>query len=347
MKKIIKNIIFGACYYSGIMGLTIRTVLQWKRKSLPVLILIYHSILENPDREINKDRTLNHPVYNFVREMKFLKKYFDVVSLDEAVDYIAGNRATKRPVVAITFDDGYENNYRFAFPALKSMNIPATIFLAAGFVDTDKLPLVEKMGQVILTTNKTRLELQSPLCDISCALESFHDKRHAFGKILGRLNDMEYIDRVLLVNEIMSKLGEPKVNGQRMMTWQEVRGMAPHRISFGAHTVTHPDLARIPAEDAKIEILESKRLIEERAGVKVNHFAYPFGFADNFNEDLKESCKTIGFSSVLTAIYGTNKIGSDVYALKRLSPAATVPVFAVTMVRAFLTGGGRYGKSAN
>ena len=92
----------------------------------------------------------------------------------------------------------------------------------------------------------------------------------------------------------------------------------------------------MPIESAKKEISESKKQIEERLGVKINHFAYPFGFADDFNDELKEYCKKIGFLSISSAVYGVNKRGTDIYYLKRLSPGETVPIFAANVVRAFI-----------
>jgi peptidoglycan/xylan/chitin deacetylase (PgdA/CDA1 family) len=69
----------------------------------------------------------------------------------------------------------------------------------------------------------------------------------------------------------------PSMNGRRMLRWREIRAMHESGISFGAHTLTHPDLTRLPAARARAEIWESKARIEDALGAPVTTFAYPYG----------------------------------------------------------------------
>ena len=100
--------------------------------------------------------------------------------------------------------------------------------------------------------------------------------------------------------------------------------------------MTHPILSTMPIKDAKQEICNSKYLIEEKLGQKIKHFAFPNGGLSDFTPELESYCKEIGFESVSTAIYGSNRVNSDVYALKRISPGKNMPIFAVDLVRSFL-----------
>jgi len=135
-------------------------------------------------------------------------------------------------------------------------------------------------------------------------------------------------------------LGAFKEDKALMLNWDEVRLMHGAGISFGAHTRTHPILTQLPPEKAKRDIFDSKECIEGKLGVKVRHFAYPNGRKSDFNEDLRQYCREIGFSSISSFEYGHNKISSDVWHLKRIGPESPISLFAINVTRAFLTSGG-------
>ena len=102
------------------------------------------------------------------------------------------------------------------------------------------------------------------------------------------------------------------------LSWEEIREMSENGIDFGAHTVSHPRLTKIPLEKAREEIEESKREIEEKLGKEVKCFAYPYG---DYNEEIIELVKTAGFAcavtthpfpiSKLTNFYALGRIGID------------------------------------
>jgi hypothetical protein len=92
----------------------------------------------------------------------------------------------------------------------------------------------------------------------------------------------------------------------------------------------------MPEDEAKREISESKRIIEENLGVPVRHFAYPNGRPQDFNGKLRSFCKEIGFESISTCDFGNNKTAEDVWALKRVGSYVPLSLFAVNLVRSFL-----------
>ena len=97
-------------------------------------ILMYHSIDYTSDR---KDRMTISPEV-FAKQMRYLHdNKYNVISLEKAVSYIRDRKRPPAKTVAITFDDGYENNYKYVYPVLKRYNIPATIFIITDFVGTE------------------------------------------------------------------------------------------------------------------------------------------------------------------------------------------------------------------
>lgn len=100
----------------------------------------------------------------------------------------------------------------------------------------------------------------------------------------------------------------------RLMNWSEIRELAEKSIEFAAHSLTHPDLTRISADSAKLEIAESKTIIEDKTGREVTAFAYPYG---TFNAPVKQMARE-NYTIACTTNLGKVKRGDDCFALERL-----------------------------
>ena len=99
-----------------------------------------------------------------------------------------------------------------------------------------------------------------------------------------------------------------------MLGWSQIREMARAGISFGAHTMTHPDLRSLSTEDMSREILGSKYTLEDRLGQAVSSFAYPFGLFDDRSRAIVKDHFTAGVSDAL----GFVEPASDPWTLERL-----------------------------
>jgi peptidoglycan/xylan/chitin deacetylase (PgdA/CDA1 family) len=117
-----------------------------------------------------------------------------------------------------------------------------------------------------------------------------------------------------------------------MLTWDDVKLMHRHGISFGSHSVTHPILSRLTFGKARSEIQDSKRAIEEKLSSPVKTFAYPGGKKEDFNEATKAALIEAGYVCALTAIFGTNGVDQDRMELRRGTPwEEYLPTFATKL----------------
>ena len=116
-----------------------------------------------------------------------------------------------------------------------------------------------------------------------------------------------------------------------MLTWEQVEIMSRNGISFGAHTVSHPILSRIPIHQAQEEILKSKEDIEINIQKPVPAFAYPNGKEADFNKDICNLLKELGYTFACTTMMGTINQHTDPYLLHRISLEAHLPVFATKL----------------
>jgi hypothetical protein len=106
----------------------------------------------------------------------------------------------------------------------------------------------------------------------------------------------------------------PSATGCTMLSWGEIREMQRCGIAFGAHTLTHPNLTRLPPDRAEAEICTSQAVIADALGVAVLTFAYPYGYYDDRTRDVVRQ----HFACACSARMGLVSAASDPYALERV-----------------------------
>ncbi|MBK6905429.1 MAG: polysaccharide deacetylase family protein [Saprospirales bacterium] len=210
----------------------------------------------------------------------YLAARYNIISLERYMEARENGAKLPPKSLIITLDDGYARNYQL-LPVVKKLNIPITIFLCSGLLDTNRhfwfLFKQRNMGQIPLRNmpNSERLAV----------LESF-----------GFRQDREF-DR------------PQSLSREQIMEMREV-------INLQAHTQFHPFLTSCEDEEAWEEIAGSKRDLEEEYGLEINTLAFPHG---NYSERDLDILKQAGFQYAITVDYGFNTLQTDPFRLKRLS----------------------------
>jgi peptidoglycan/xylan/chitin deacetylase (PgdA/CDA1 family) len=125
-----------------------------------------------------------------------------------------------------------------------------------------------------------------------------------------------------LIKELISKSGVniPDLGKELILSWEEVKEMSNSGITFGAHTVTHAILTKVPLAQARYEILQSKKEIEEKIGRPVSAFSYPYGGFEDLNDEIINLLKESGFICAVTCIPKTVHYKVNPYKLGRILP---------------------------
>ncbi|MDI6645197.1 MAG: polysaccharide deacetylase family protein [Methanobacteriaceae archaeon] len=276
-----------------------------------VIILTYHRTGPMTDKWI-----LNPLIHQeiFEKQMKYLIKNFNIISLNDLTEMIANGKIPEK-AVAITFDDGYKDNYEYAFPILKKYDIPATIFLSTGPIEQKKLFWSDEVSYVLLNTELKSIDIE----DIGTyQLNSDEDKIKASISVVEKLKKMENNKKEFIIKDLINLTGvniPSRLGKQNILSWNEIKKMNRNGIDFGAHTVNHPILTNIPLDEAKMEIMNSKNRIEEILNTEVKSFAYPNG---DFNEEILSLVRDSGFNSSVTTISGLVNAVNDLYQLNRI-----------------------------
>lgn len=301
---------------------------SWKRRAeATVRILYYHRVNDESDPFFGAIST-----DLFDRQMLYLARHYRVVSLPDAIRHLEEG-TSKEPVVAVTFDDGYQDNYENAFPILKRYALPATVFLTTGSLDSREPLWFERMAEALKSTSREFLDLEFDI-PRRFWLRTEAERVQANSEIFGLLRRLGNAERNTWLAEIIGRLqiSEPRERKNKMLTWDQVRLMRSGGIGFGGHTVTHPFLSKLEPSQAAWEVSECKRRIEEELQEKIEFFAYPNGREEDFNGCNKEILRGAGYRGAVTTIWGMNYRNTDRMELRRGGPwEDTAALFAYKM----------------
>lgn len=276
-------------------------------------ILIFHRVLAHQDRVANWDPD----AAAFERTIRWLKEWFNVLPLDQAIARLRDHSLPPR-AAAITFDDGYADNCTVAMPILQAHGLSATFFIATGYLDGGRM-WNDTVVEAICRCRKPRLDLSGENLKVH-DLSSVAAVRQAISSVL---NDIRYRDpqqRLAAVDHVAAAAGV-SLPSDLMLTSEQVREMRRAGMLIGAHTVSHPILARLAPADALAEVVDSREFLEALLQERVGLFAYPNGKPNlDYRAVDVEGLRHLGFDAALTTAWGVADATSDVMQLPRFTP---------------------------
>lgn len=278
-------------------------------------VLNFHGLFQHGTSTGVLDHTLHLSHSTFSAVCRHLAANYRVMPVVEMIHLLEAGQALPRNAVGITFDDGHASNYHLAYPLLKEFGLPATFFLATGFLDGTHPLWFQEVDAAFRASGKTTRQLFQ-------TLEYFKT-----------LPDPEMRAEV-------AKLG-PKMAGQAPsvtlpMSWDQVREMnASKLIDFGGHTHTHPILSRCTVEQQAEEIRKCRDRIQTELGTSPVLFAYPNGRAADFNADTQRLAAEHGFKAAFTMLCARLSTGAQPFAMPRYGNPTSVLETRATASGAF------------
>ncbi len=287
---------------------------HWKTSLLnphpKLLVLMYHRIL--PKVTYNPFNTIVSAT-RFEAQLDYLMQKYSIISLSSAVK----PERKRAPVeVVLTFDDGYEDNYKIAFPILQQRKLPATFFVATSYIDSGRahwdweimtrLSANNRINE--LAVGEAKLSKESSELNSSFAFRVNQRLKSASLPTLSKVLEQ--------IREQSSDFDEPD-SFATCMSWEQVNLLVKGGMEIGAHAASHRSLARIPFAEAVDEIVKSKQIIEDKTGHPCKHFAFPFGTESDYTRQLVDAVRAAGFETGLLSIPGYNQIPFDKFSLKR------------------------------
>jgi peptidoglycan/xylan/chitin deacetylase (PgdA/CDA1 family) len=253
----------------------------------------------------------------FRQILTWLKGWFNVLPLDAAVNRLSSGALPER-AAAITFDDGYADNFTQALPLLREQGLPATFFVATGFLDGGRM-WNDTIIEAIRRCNEDVVDL-SAIGLPALPIASLAERRAAIERCIDALKYRPLSQRLANAEQV-AVAARVKPPDDLMMTSAQVQALHSSGMQVGAHTVSHPILTRLSNDDARKEIAGSRAKLEEILDAPVPSFAYPNGKAgDDYAEEHAALVRELGFSYGVSTNPGAAGKGSDLMQLPRFTP---------------------------
>jgi peptidoglycan/xylan/chitin deacetylase (PgdA/CDA1 family) len=261
------------------------------------MVLTFHRVLNDSEFQ----HTCSLPAI-VVRRRTFEGLAGHVAGKYEAVDFIQAIDAPAGKLrVMFTFDDGWKDNFTNALPVMRAHGIPATAFVCPGLTGR-ALPFWPELIASLLGSASpaaSRAEIES----VIETLKTYSTERRQ--QFIAGLYSLQ-----------VPADGRNAYDGDRTVSWDDIREMDAAGVTFGCHTHTHQILTTVPAQTARQEVRESKRALE---GVLYRHcdlFAYPNG---NASAATRRILAEEGFTAAFTTQRGAWTGATDRMAIPRVN----------------------------
>ena len=294
------------------------------------VVLLYHRIVDDPPELPDYSPggiTVRRDAFD--AQMAFLRRHYRLTSLPDIVGTIAGGGRLTDRLCAVTFDDGWRDNYTHAFPILLKHRVPCTIFLTPSFIEATEWDWHIRFKHLVSHLVQCYRNLRGTAADRAAIAAAFRREGldAAFALPLQELRRLlkrkaselqaappAERERVIGVLESWRRVDgfeEPR----HFMTWDELREMEAAGVQFGAHTMTHPHLHRCDAATADAEIRGSREAIARHVDRPCPLFAYPYG---KHTPQMRELVEKAGFVAAFTTKCGHIRAGADLLRLNRI-----------------------------
>jgi peptidoglycan/xylan/chitin deacetylase (PgdA/CDA1 family) len=303
--------------------------------SRPALaVLVYHRILE-PDGHPYDKGVIEATPEQFDDQMRMLKRRHAVVDPEELLELVARPSKITRFRVAITFDDGYRDNYRCAFPILKSHGLRALFFLPTHYVGTRRLTWWDQIAHAVRATDRDELALEYPK-PVRVAVDR-RDREPAIRAVIRAYSRPEAsgsggagvrdVERFLEgVRRAGGVAWRDESDDPQFMTWEEAAEMQRAGMALGSHTHSHRILGVLSAEEQEEECRGSRERLREQ-GISADSLAYPVGGRTSFSPATVRCAKDVGYRCAFSNYGGINVPESmDPFDVKRVGMSLEEPM---------------------
>lgn len=266
-------------------------------------IIMYHGV------DLVGDKTFNQRhigIEDFKKQVIWLKKNCNIISIE---DYFNNKIDSTKFNVAITFDDGYLNNYKYAFPILEENKIPATFYITGLNNTKHKLQWGDTLNfmQKLYPNNTFNIDHYTFIKKGNDFFESSTNKPLSD---FCRSNDYNFKEKLnqILIDKVDIERKE-LLDYWKLMTEEQIKKVSESKfVSIGSHGWYHNNLGNINKNDAEKEIIQSKKYLESITKKEINSIAYPDG---SYSAPIKELAEKYGFNSQLAVQYHFDKDGTD------------------------------------
>ncbi len=278
-------------------------------------IYMFHMVCPKADwlQPIDELRVSPDFFETFLREQQ---KRLDFISINDLHARMSNKQHSAKPFGIITFDDGYEDNFTYAYPILKKLGIPFVIYVSAGLVNDHTLiwnyPLI--IEHIIRKNDELNINGIHYICHTQ------EQRNETFLKLKGLLFSLPYAHLQKDFKRLFTKYLTDDVFPKNTLTWEHIVELSKDPLcTIGGHTMSHCRLTITDIASLQYELGESKKLLEQHIGKPIEHLSYPYGWKNDVSIEAIAFAQQIGYKTALRSFGGpVRKTDTDLYQLKRI-----------------------------
>lgn len=295
-------------------------------------ILAYHRVAELRGTTATDSRSVSATPACFTQQMEHLARNYHVIGMPELLSAVEKGSALPKRAVLITFDDAYADFAEIAWPILKRLGLPATMFVPTAYPDhPERAFWPDKLYQAFAATSRTEL-WRTPLGRLP--LGTPEEKRGSLRRLQDHCTTISDDEMAPLVDSVCFELTGRRAFYGSVLSWDQLRCLAKEGLTLGAHTQKHCILTQVTPERAREEIRGSQEDLKREIGTVLPIFCYPNG---NHNDPVVSILKDEGIRLAFTTLSGENRLGAvDPLRLRRavITPRTSGWIFRVRLLPA-------------
>lgn len=300
------------CRIGGLLSLARR------RNRSSLAILCYHRILPEAERAALPFPDLAVTPQAFAAQVEYCAAHYECLPLHEAAHRLRVGILPRRPQVVFSFDDGYQDNFQYARPILKSQGIRATFFVISSLVSSMQTPWYDRLGRALayLETAENAPSLQEAMH--TAGLARVNGTKVSAPQIVNWAKALDLKGRdafVAWMMELAAAYGWKREAGDEVMTREQLAALELDGHEIGSHTCSHPILTQLPREELQAELVGSRQELSRIVERPVISLAYPNG---DYDAGVLSAAEEAGYRYAVTTRSGLNGRQTHPLCLRRI-----------------------------
>ena len=288
------------------------------------LVLCYHSV---SDKRIEQSAVISTGITVdadlFEQQMSILRKEYHPITLDDIADSLERGTKFPRRAVAVTFDDGFADNYHIAAPIMEKYDIRGAIYLAVDAVRRQELPWYCRLHYLFHQAAENKLLFTDPESgrDWHCARpEEKNDAERFYAQSCVVLDGEQQRQRISQIESYFGYKLDLLKPSPGMMTFEQAKELRRRGHIIGSHTLSHGTAGLLTAEQLHREIGGAHQILEQESGEPVEHFSYPHPYQidPQWNADSLKETQRLGYKTVVLTRQGLIRQAENPLLLPRL-----------------------------